>query len=162
MNNGNTARRQETELRDREVWRLRIDEHLTHALIAKRVGLSEVSVLKSIRRTSRRLCAEFNQNAHALLAENTASLAKIYVESMAAWERSRLDQVTETEEDAAGTLKSSKTKRTQHGDAQMLNVAMKALADARRLWGLDDEETRRMLMMNAARQDDDDEAETEE
>jgi transcriptional regulator with XRE-family HTH domain len=137
MNNGNTARRHQTQDRDREIWRLRIEEGLTQAQIADRVGLAQPVVSKALRRISRQLAGEFMDHAEVILIEHTSRLGRVYDEAMSEWTRSREDQITESNEEAAGTLKTMTTRRNRTGDPALLGQAMTALRDIRKLWGVE-------------------------
>jgi len=149
MDNGTTAKRNATLLRDREAWKLRLDG-LTQAEIAERLGVSQPAVHQALRRVSRQLTAEFVGDARLLLAAHSERLERTYHQAMLAWEKSKSDQVIEGDTDAAGTLTTTRTRKSQHGDAGLLNVALKALGEQRRLWGLDDAESVRSLLDRAA------------
>jgi transcriptional regulator with XRE-family HTH domain len=137
MNNGNTARRHQTQDRDREIWRLRIEEGLTQAQIAERVGLAQPVVSKALRRISRQLAGEFHEHAEEILLKHTDRLERVYREAMAEWARSREDQETEATEEQHGIVKTTKTRRNRVADAALLGQATSALLHIRRLWGVE-------------------------
>lgn len=152
MDNGTTARRNATQLRDREAWKLRLDG-LTQAEIADKIGISQPAVHKALRRVAHQLTAEFVGDARLLLATHSERLETVFRRSMQEWERSRGDQTSETNEDSGGVLKTSCTRRTQTADAAHLSAAMAALRDIRNLWGMSDPQVLQALMARAERED---------
>jgi hypothetical protein len=124
---------------------------LTETEIAEELdkqGLGKVTqqaVSKMLIRVENRMLREMSERVKAMKVRQTASLQKIHREAMAAWEQSKKPQKSLTtklgppgENGEPGKVREShSTLRDQDGDPRYLDQAMQALADIRKIWGVD-------------------------
>ena len=114
----------------------------TQAEIGREIGISASGVCKMFQRIEGRLLAEIRDKAEARKAHQTLKLEHIAREGMRAWETSKLD--AESEKVSAsddGKQATERTKRSQTGDPRYLDQARGALADIRKIWGLEEQST---------------------
>jgi hypothetical protein len=133
---------------ERRAWELRC-QCWTIRRIADELGLDESTVGKMLKRKEKALAAEFREEAEEIKARQTEQLALIAEQALAAWERSQQDAISETTKSGLFTVNKttgeviacpeqvSVTRAGQSGNPALLAQAMKALADARAIWGLD-------------------------
>lgn len=133
-------------LRERLAFDLAATKGLTEVQIAgelARQGLGEVSqqaVSKMLRRVEARMLKEMNEEVRLKKALQDAALLNIYRDAMVAWEASKSPQrsVT-TKEGADGIVRETQTvSREREGDPRFLEQARQALADIRKIWGVDE------------------------
>ena len=111
--------------------------------IAAEEGITQSAVSKILQRVETRVLKELVARVEQQKVRQTLSLVHVYQEAMRAWQTSKADatrRLQKKTQTAAGTLSGTVAQlvvETRHGDAQYLEVARKALADQRRLWGLD-------------------------
>lgn len=131
--------------RETTAWDLRTRKGYTHAKIAEDLGLERSAVTKILRRVSSRASKEMLDEAVEEKITQIAQLHTIVEESMQAWERSKDAAKTMTQylraisiEGANGEQKNTTLKvEEQAGDARYLETAMKAMAEIRKLLGID-------------------------
>jgi len=114
----------------------------TQAEIGRELGISASGVCKLFQRIEGRLLAEIKDKAEARKAHQTLKLDYIAREGMRAWEASKHDAETEkisTSDD--GKQSTERTKRGQTGDPRYLDQVRGALADIRKIWGLEEQST---------------------
>ncbi len=111
--------------------------------IAAEEGITQGAVSKILQRVEAQLFTEFVARVEQQKARQDRSLRFIYQEGLKAWEASkedatrRVQQKTHPASGGSGTTVAQLVVETRHGDPRYLDVARKALADHRRLWGLD-------------------------
>ena len=111
--------------------------------IAAEEGITQSAVSKILQRVETRVLKELVARVEQQKVRQTLSLVHVYQEAMRAWQTSKADatrRLQKKTQTAAGALSGTVAQlvvETRHGDAQYLEVARKALADQRRLWGLD-------------------------
>jgi predicted transcriptional regulator len=111
--------------------------------IAADLGVSQVAVSKILKRVEVRLLRELAATVERQKARHTVRLEHLFAEAIRAWEQSKADTTRRRQRKSDGG--SGGTGRTvaeivvenQHGDPRYLEEARKALADHRKLWGLD-------------------------
>ncbi|MGH7174013.1 MAG: hypothetical protein ACRELG_27390 [Gemmataceae bacterium] len=112
-------------------------------------GLGEVTqqaVSKMLIRVEQRTAKEMSGRVKGVKVQQTAALRKIYRDAMAAWEESKKPQKSLTtkhgppgENGEMGKVKESQSVlRDQDGDPRYLEQARQALADIRKIWGVDE------------------------
>ncbi|MGH7555869.1 MAG: hypothetical protein ACREMQ_22940, partial [Longimicrobiales bacterium] len=112
--------------------------------IATDLGVSQAAVSKILRRVELRVLRELTAVVERQKARHTLRLEHLFAEAMGAWERSKTDTTRRRQRKthgtgaagAAATLAEIITE-DHHGDPRYLEEARKALADHRKLWGLD-------------------------
>ena len=128
--------------------RLREAQVLEHVLegrtqqhIADALGISQPAVSKIVRRVEDRLLADLADKADRQRARQTLRLDYIYAEAMAAWQDSKQEALRrrqrKTEHDGGESTVAELVSENRHGDPRFLDEARKALADLRKLWGID-------------------------
>ena len=111
--------------------------------IAAEEGITQGAVSKILQRVEAQLFKEFVARVEQKKSRQDGSLRFIYQEGLKAWEASkedatrRVQQKTHPASGGSGTTVAQLVVETRHGDPRYLDVARKALADHRRLWGLD-------------------------
>ena len=111
--------------------------------IAAEVGISQAAVSKMLARMEGRLLREWAATVDRQKVRQTLRLEYLVAEAIRAWEQSKTDRTRrrqrKTHAGAGGTgaTIAEIVTENQHGDPRYLDDARKALADARRLWGLD-------------------------
>ena len=83
---------------------------------------------------------ELSETVDRQKARQTVRLEHLFAEAMRAWTESKADSTRRRQrkgEGGAATNIAELTVETSHGDPRYLGEARQALADARKLWGLD-------------------------
>ena len=138
--------------REQVAFDLAATKGLTETQIAEELaqqGLGEVTqqaVSKMLHRVEERMLKETNGKVKRKKVRHEAALMKIYRDAMAAWEESKKPQKSLTtkqgpagENGEPGKVKESQSVlRDQDGDPRYLDQARQALADIRRIWGVDE------------------------
>lgn len=138
--------------REQVAFDLAATKGLTETQIAEELaqqGLGEVTqqaVSKMLHRVEERMLKEMTGRVKAMKVRQTAALQKIHRDAMAAWEESKKPQKSLTtkqgpagENGEPGKVKESQSVlRDQDGDPRYLDQARQALADIRRIWGVDE------------------------
>ena len=122
---------------EREAWRLRTVERLTEPEIAGRLGVSQSTVSRMLRRVEKRLAREFAEQAERVKARQAALLDHVVSEALAGWERSTDDAVTERSVSDGEKTTTTTERRGQAGAPSFLAECRAALADIRAIYGLD-------------------------
>jgi transposase len=110
--------------------------------IATDLGITQAAVSKLLKRVETRLLRELAQTVQRQKARQTLRLEHLFAEAMRAWTASKADTTRRRQRqthggDAAGETVAELVVENQHGDPRYLDEARKALADQRKLWGLD-------------------------
>lgn len=111
--------------------------------IAAALGISQPAVSKIERRIEARLLGDLADKLEHQRARQTLQLRHVYAEAFGAWERSKLDAVRRRQRRTdgggtdAGATFAEVVAENSHGDPRFLEVARKALADLRAVWGMD-------------------------
>lgn len=119
----------------------------THEKIAAELGVSRVTITRNLNRYNRRLMARMRRRDASEKARQLEQLRWIAQEAAEAWERSKQPIAsTKTTEEGVGTAddgttvlesKTETTVKEQGGIPAFLAEARAAMADARRILGLD-------------------------
>ena len=111
--------------------------------IATDLGISQAAVSKLLKRVEERILRELAEAIERQKARQTLRLEHQYAEAMRAWEQSKADATRKRQRKTQGGAGGSDSTvaevvvQNQHGDPRYLEVARKALADVRKVWGLD-------------------------
>ena len=111
--------------------------------IAADLGISQAAVSKVLKRGEGRVLRELAAVVERQKARQTIRLEHIYAQAMHAWEQSKTERSrkrqrkTQGATGGAGATVAEIVVENQHGDPRYLDEARKALADTRKLWGLD-------------------------
>lgn len=110
--------------------------------IAADLGVSQPAVSKLLTRIETRLLRELAETAQRQKARQTLRLEHLFAEAMRAWNESKADTTRRRQRqthggDGVGATVAELVVENQHGDPRYLEEARKALADQRKLWGLD-------------------------
>jgi transcriptional regulator with XRE-family HTH domain len=110
--------------------------------IAADLGISQAAVSKLLKRLETRLLRELAETAQRQKARQTLRLDHLFAEAIRAWHESKADTTRRRQRqtqggDGAGATVAELVVENQHGDPRYLDEARKALADQRKLWGLD-------------------------
>lgn len=136
--------------REAKAWDLTL-KGTKQADIAAELGVTQQAVSLMLERVERKLFAELESTVTRHKARQTARLEHIYREAMAGWDRSQQPvkksrQRTSSNLIAANSQAAVPTEIKQEtseetvvpiGDFRFLETARAALADQRRIWGLD-------------------------
>ena len=148
--------------REKRAWELR-QQCWTEERIAADLGVTQPAVSVMLRRISGRMAKQLTGQVERVKATQTAQLEHIAFEAMQAWERSKLnaeatrtvtEQISlkgeeETLDDEGQPIRrktavvpavketTTFTSEGQAGDSRMLEKAINALSDIRKIWGLD-------------------------
>ena len=139
-----------TRQREAHAWQLR-QQGCTHQRIAGDLGVDRSTVTAMLARIDRRALAQLNAAVELLKVEQTEILRDVVYEARQAWEKSKspavAKKVTKTKKpgddkgegdaDADVTAQESMTQEVQCGDVAYLAQVRAALADIRKVWGLD-------------------------
>jgi DNA-binding CsgD family transcriptional regulator len=116
-------------------------EGRTQHQIAASLGISQPAVSKILRRVEDRMLADVPIKVERQRARHTVRLEFIYGEAIHAWQASKQETMRrrqrQTDSGDGGTTIAEIVSENQHGDPRYLDEARKALADLRKLWGLD-------------------------
>jgi predicted transcriptional regulator len=111
--------------------------------IAADLGISQAAVSKLLKRIETRVLRELAETIERHKARQTLRLEHQYAEAMRAWDASKADTTRRRQRKTHGRSGGSDatiaevTVENRHGDPRYLEVARKALADVRKVWGLD-------------------------
>ena len=111
--------------------------------IAADLGISQAAVSKLLKRIETRLLRELVETLQRQKARHALRLEHLFAEAMGAWEHSKADTTRRRQRKTQGGLAGAGATvaevvvENQHGDPRYLDEARKALADHRKLWGLD-------------------------
>lgn len=110
--------------------------------IAADLGVSQAAVSKILTRVELRVLRELTARVERQKARQTLRLEHIFAEAMRAWDQSKADTTRrrQRKSDGPGGVGATVAEivvENQHGDPRYLEEARKALADHRKLWGLD-------------------------
>jgi DNA-binding transcriptional LysR family regulator len=144
---GNAPAREVSRQREQDAWTLR-QEGRTEAAIAERLGVSQPAVSKMLRRVEDRVLKDLTKEVGRTKARQTAQLEWAASQAARAWERSLEDAVSVKEsvapigpKDAQSErevgVETERTTRGQSGNPALLAQFREALADIRKIWGLD-------------------------
>ena len=128
-------------LREAQVLEHLLDGRTQHQ-IAEALGVSQPAVCKIVRRVEESLLADLAYKAERQRARQTLRLEHIYGHAMQAWQDStqeglrRRQRKTEHDGGPESTV-SGLISENRHGDPRYLDQARKALADLRKVWGID-------------------------
>lgn len=123
--------------RRRQAWDLRVREHLTEEQIAARLDVAQSTISRDLAATTQTLAAGLKAEAEARRALQVAQLEAIGADALAEYQRSKQDAEVYIESDGPNGSTTRTERRGRLGDAALLSVALKALADVRALLGLD-------------------------
>ena len=128
-------------LRETQVLEHILEGHTQHQ-IAHALGISQPAVSKIARRVEERLLADLAYKAERQRARQTLRLDYIYSQSIQAWQDSKQEGLRrrqrKTEHDSGtGSTVAELISENRHGDPRYLDEARKALADLRKVWGVD-------------------------
>lgn len=110
--------------------------------IAEDLGISQAAVSKLLKRIETRLFREMAETVGRQKARHALRLEHLFAEAMRSWNESKADSTrrrqrkTQSGQGADATV-AELVVENQHGDPRYLDEARKALADHRKLWGLD-------------------------
>ena len=126
---------------ERRAWGLR-QRGRTQEQIAAELQITQQAVSKILARVSDRYLKQVEAKVGRIKAQQTAQLEQIVSESMDAWERSKKPQRTLTTVTRTGAEGQTSEQTTQQaveqvGDVAYLDQARAALADLRKVWGID-------------------------
>jgi predicted transcriptional regulator len=111
--------------------------------IAVDLGVSQAAVSKILTRVEGRLLRELTAMVERHKVRHSMRLDHLFAEAMRAWDQSKADTTrrrqrrTQGGHASAGATIAEIVVENQHGDPRYLDEARKALADQRKLWGLD-------------------------
>jgi predicted transcriptional regulator len=143
---------QVTRQREKEAWELR-QQFWTEQRIADHLGIERSTVSKMLDRVERDLAERLAEEALPIKARQTAMLERVAEEAFEQWKRScedaeveristkEVNLVNDEDEGAiaipAVEVKTTNERKGQSGNPALLEKAMNALADVRKIWGLD-------------------------
>jgi DNA-binding CsgD family transcriptional regulator len=111
--------------------------------IAADLGISQAAVSKLVKRIETRLLRELAETVERQKVRHTLRLEHLFAEAMRAWDQSKADTTRRRQRKTQGGAGGADATvaeivvENQHGDPRYLDEARKALADHRKLWGLD-------------------------
>jgi predicted transcriptional regulator len=110
--------------------------------IAEDLGISQAAVSKLLKRIETRLFGELAETVGRQKARHALRLEHLFAEAMRSWNESKADSTRRRQRKTQSGQGTDATVaeivvENQHGDPRYLDEARKALADHRKLWGLD-------------------------
>ena len=110
--------------------------------IAADLGVSQAAVSKILKRVELRILRELMETVERQKARQTIRLEHLFAEAMRAWTASKADMTRRRQRKTQGSGRDGGATmevvvESQHGDPRYLEEARKALADHRKIWGLD-------------------------
>ncbi len=111
--------------------------------IADDLGISQPAVSKILKRIDTRILAELAGAVERHKVRHTQRLEYVFAEAMRAWTESKADTTRRRQRrsqgagSGTGDTVAEVVVENQHGDPRYLEEARKALADSRKIWGLD-------------------------
>src|SRR5262245_42867621 len=131
-------------IRTREIRALELSiQGTTQHQIAEELGVSQAAVSKILKRIEERQLRELAATIDRHKARQTLRLEHQYSQAMKAWEESKADSTVRRQRKAQpgaggdGHAVAEVVVETQHGNPRYLEQARKALADIRKVWGID-------------------------
>jgi hypothetical protein len=138
--------------REQVAFELSATKGLTETEIAEELAkqglgrITQQAVSKMLQRVEERMLKDMSDKVKRMKVSQTAALQKVYRDAMAAWDESKKPQKSLTtkhgpsgENGEPGQVKESQSVlRDQDGDPRYLEQARQALADIRRIWGVDE------------------------
>jgi predicted transcriptional regulator len=115
----------------------------TQQQIAADLGVSQAAVSKMLRRIDERVLRDLQNAVERHKVRQNQRLEHLYAEAMRAWTASKTDTTRRRQRRThigAGQAEATVAEiisENQHGDPRYLDEARKAMADLRKLWGLD-------------------------
>ena len=141
---GQQGHEQRTRIRTRELRAVELTtQGWSQPEIAAELGVSQAAVSKILQRADARALRDLTAVVAQQKARQTVHLQYVCRESIRAWELSKADTTrrrqrkTQSGGSGPGATVAEIVVETQHGDPRYLQVARIALADLRKLWGLD-------------------------
>jgi predicted XRE-type DNA-binding protein len=127
--------------REATAWRLR-EQGRTQAQIAEELGVTQPAVSRMLRRFEKKLVKELAEEALVVKVRQTRQLEYIAAQAMLGWERSKQPKKTVGRRSKAGGEGQADEVTTQQvseqcGDVRFLTEVRAALADIRKIWGVD-------------------------
>ncbi len=127
-------------LRERELRALELAARgWNQTQIGEELGIGRSAVSKMLYKTEQKLHQMLKDKGEAIRAKQTFFLEEIHRASMQAWASSKLDATSEKVTTDDKGQRTEKTRRDQCGDPRFLDQARGALADIRKIWGLDEQ-----------------------
>jgi hypothetical protein len=110
--------------------------------IARDLGITQAAVCKLLQRIDTRHLRELTETIGRQKARQALRLDHVYAEAIGSWHASKTDRTRRRQRqtqggDGPGATVAELVVENQHGDPRYLDVALKALADRRKLVGLD-------------------------
>lgn len=127
------------ELRAMELTTLGWSQHQ----IAADLGISQAAVSKMLKRLELRVLRELTEAVERQKARQSLRLEHLFAEAMRAWTESKVETTRRRQRKTDGGSGSPAATiaeivvENRHGDPRYLDEARKALADHRKIWGLD-------------------------
>jgi hypothetical protein len=124
-----------------DIYRQYISGNQSQGELAKRIGkpLSTLSAL--LNRIDRWLIPHMMDRIREVKANHTSRLLHIYETSMKEWEKSKKPRIQVRKRPSAGDAKKMElvdtTAENRPGEGRFLQIAMSALGDIRKMWGMD-------------------------
>jgi transposase len=117
-------------------------EGRTQHQIADALGISQPAVSKIVQRVEERLLTDLAYKTERQRARQTLRLEHLYGQAMQAWQDSKQEDVRRRQrktDHGSGTASTiaELISENRHGDPRYLDEARKALADLRKVWGVD-------------------------
>lgn len=114
----------------------------TQHRIAADLGISQAAVSKLLARVDARALRELTEAISRQKVRQTQRLEHVVAEALQAWDASKSDHTRRRQRKSEPTTGASQTVaeiliEPRHGDPRYLDEARKALADVRKMWGLD-------------------------
>jgi predicted transcriptional regulator len=138
----------QTQNRDEEIWDLRVKGY-TQVEIAKKVGIAQPNISKSLKRIANNHHKEFTEDIHQYKKHQTVILEEMASSALKQYLRSQKPLINTTQsgvyrEDpktgkkvAVGKVITTITKQEQNGDPRLLTAFFKAQEEIRKIWGFD-------------------------
>jgi transcriptional regulator with XRE-family HTH domain len=132
------------------IWRLRVEEGMQHQDIADKLGVDRSTVSKALKRIRERAMTSLNELAQQEIFEQLERLDLVIREALSAWKASRKEAKAVTnqlinpypDDEEEHRFPAEKHAITTHveeriGDHTYLDVMMRAMAEKRKILGLD-------------------------
>ena len=129
--------REVTAERERQAWELRTTRGFTEQQIADHLEIHVSTVCKALQRIERRLAGEFRERAEEIKARQTTQLEHIAAEALQQWRRSCEDAEKQRTVEKGNEVTVITERKGQSGNPALLEKALQALGEIRKIWGLD-------------------------